>query len=402
MKKVQKSSFLKKAVAATVAIPALTPFGFAQDGDGLPALANLGPLDFNASLFVQSVYDDNIFLAPSNVRTRDVITSVTPGMQVRYGEIGHAYSQLDYTPTFQFFKENGNNDAINHDARFRIEKTFTRLTVGISQSFSRVSDSAIGVAAGVPGAVAPTRLEQDTFVTRLLSKYDFSDKTSFEVNGGLNVFDFPTAGLVSYKEYSNDNWLNYKATEKITTSAGVTFGYADLSGPLPSQTYERGLLRVGYAAAEKLQFRATGGVEVRQIGGGRSDQVLPIFSIGATYKPRESTTISLDASRAQNVAIQNVGQNATSTGFTAEIRQDILRKLSLYFRGGFYNTEYTGGNRVDDYYSLKYGVDYKVTRRVTVGAFHMYRDNAATGTLPTPIAATFRNHQFGVQASAAF
>ena len=81
MKKVQKSSFLKKAVAATVAIPALTPFGFAQDGDGLPALANLGPLDFDASLFVQSVYDDNIFLAPSNVRTRDVITSVTPGVE---------------------------------------------------------------------------------------------------------------------------------------------------------------------------------------------------------------------------------------------------------------------------------------------------------------------------------
>lgn len=396
MKKPQNSSLLKKIALVSLSVPVLTPFGFAQEADGLPALASLGPLDFNASLFVRSVYDDNIFLAPSDRKTRDVITSVAPSMQVRYGEKGYAAAQLDYTPTFQFFKDNGSNDAINHDARFQIEKTFTRLTVGASQSFTRISDSAIGV---VPGVFAPKRLEQDTFTTRLLTKYDFSDKTSFEVNGGLTVLDFESAGLISSKEYSNDNWLNYKATEKLTTSAGLTFGYLDLNSGLPSQTYERALVRASYAAASKLQFRATGGVEVRQVGGGRSDQVLPIFSVGGTYKPRESTTISLDAARGQTYAIQSIGQNVTTTGFSAEIRQEILRKFSVYFGGGFYNTEYVGSDRSDDYYTLKYGADYKVTRRITVGAFHMYRDNAATGT---GVAGTFRNHQFGVQASAAF
>ena len=396
MKKIHSSSLLKKVVAVSLAVPVLTPFGFAQEDDGtLPALASLGPLDFNATLFVRSVYDDNIFLAPSNLKEHDIITSVAPGVQVRYGEKGYASAQLDYTPTFQFFKDHSNNDAINHDARFQIEKTFTRLTLGVSQSFTRISDSQIGVTK----TFAPKRLEQDTYATRLLAKYDFSDKTSFEVNGRISVLDFATGGLISSKEYSNDDWLNYKATEKVTTSAGLAFGFLDLSGGLPSQTYERVLGRISYAAAAKLQFRATGGVEVRQIGGGRSDQVLPIFSVGATYKPRESTTFTLDAARSQTYATQSAGQNVTSTGFSAEARQVILRKLSVYAGGGYYTTDYVGSNRVDDYYTLKYGVDYKLTRRVTLGAFHMYRDNVATGT---GVAGTFRNHQFGVQASAAF
>lgn len=396
MKKAQTSSLLKKVIAVSLAVPVLTPFGFAQESEGLPALVSFGPFDFNALLFVQSVYDDNIFLAPSNLKTRDVITSVSPSMQVRYGEQGYSTAKLDYTPTFQFFKDNGNNDAINHDARFQVEKTFTRLTVGLSQSFTRVSDSTIGV---TPGQFAPTRLEQDTFATRLLTKYDYSDKTSFEANGQFNVLDFAAAGLISSKELVSDNWINYKATEKITTSAGLTFGYLDLSGGLPSQTYERGLVRMTYDAAAKLKFRATGGVEIRQIGGGRSDEVLPVFSVGATYKPVDSTTLILDATRAQNYAIQSAGQNVTTTGVSAEIRQELWRKLTVYFGGGFYNSEYTPGDRSDDYYSLKYGVDFKVTSRITVGAFHMYRDNAATGT---GVASTFRNHQFGVQASAAF
>ena len=400
MKKARRSSLLKKAIAVSLTVPALTPFGFAQESEGLPPLVSFGPFDFNASLFVQSVYDDNIFLAPSDKKTRDVVTSVSPSMQVRYGEKGYSMAKLDYTPTFQFFKDHGNNDAINHDARFQVEKTFTRLTVGLSQSFTRVSDSSIGVGGGLVGL--PTRLEQDTFATRLLTKYDYSDKTSFEANGQFNVLDFTAPGLISSKEFVSDNWINYKATEKITTSAGFTFGYLDLSGSLPSQTYERGLVRLTYDAAAKLKFRATGGVEIRQVGGGRSDEVLPIFSVGATYKPLDSTTISLDASRAQTYAVQNAGQNVTTTGVSAEIRQELMRKLTVYFGGGFYNSEYTPGNRNDDYYTLKYGVDFKVTSRITVGAFHMYRDNAATGTLPTPVFATFRNHQFGVQASAAF
>lgn len=406
MKKAQTSSLLKKALAVTLAAPVLTPFGFAQEGERLPALASFGPFDFNALLFAQSVYDDNIFLGPSRVfdgtgkqvggKEYDLITSVSPSMQVRYGEQGNSTAKLDYTPTFQFFKDHGNNDAINHDARFQIEKTFTRLTVGLSQSFTRVSDSAIGVA---PGQFSPTRLEQDTFATRLLTKYDYSDKTSFEANGQFNVLDFAAAGLISSKEFVSDNWINYKATEKITTSAGFTFGYLDLSGGLPSQTYERGLVRVGYDAAAKLKFRATGGVEIRQVGGGKSDEVLPIFSVGATYKPMDSTSISLDASRAQTYAIQSAGQNVTTAGVSAEIRQELMRKLTVYFGGGYYNSEYTQGDRVDDYYTLKYGADLKITRRITVGVFHMYRDNASTGT---GVFSTFRNHQFGVQASAAF
>ena len=405
MKKAQKSSLLKKAIAVSLAVPVLTPFGFAQESDGLPPLVSFGPFDFNAVLFAQSVYDDNIYLAPSDKKTRDVVTSIAPSMQVRYGEKGYSMAKLDYTPTFQFFKENGQNDAINHDARFQAEKTFTRLTVGLSQSFTRVSDSAIGVSVGTPAVtVFPRRVEQDTFTTRLLSKYDFSDKTSFEVNGQFNVIDFDTVGLISSKEYVNDNWFNYRMTEKVTTSVGVTLGYLDLSGGLPSQTYERGLVRVTYDAAEKLKFRASGGIEVRQVGGGRSDEVLPIFAIGATYKPLQSTTISLDASRAQTYAVQSPGENVTTTGVSAEIRQEVLRKLSIYFGGGFYNSEYTPGSRNDDYYSLKYGVDYKITSRVTVGAFHMYRDNVATGksSTGTPVASTFRNHQIGLRASVAF
>ena len=407
MKKAQQSSLLKKAIAVSLAVPVLTPFGFAQESEGLPALVSFGPFDFNALLFVQSVYDDNIYLAPSNVKTRDIVTSIAPSMQVRYGEKGYSMAKLDYTPTFQFFKENGQNDAINHDARFQIEKTFSRLTVGLSQSFTRISDSQIGVTT----TFAPTRLEQDTFATRLLSKYDFSDKTSFEVNGQFNVLDFAANTLlISSKEYVSDNWLNYKLSEKVTTAVGFTFGYLDLSGGLPSQTYERGLARITYDAAEKLKFRASGGVEIRQIGGGRSDEVLPIFAIGATYKPRETTTIDLSASRAQTYAVQSFdpvlkqSENVTTTGVAVEIRQELLRKLAIYVGGGFYNSEYTPGSRCDDYYTLKYGVDYKITTRVSVGAFHMYRDNAASGTTSTgaAVASTFRNHQFGLRASVAF
>jgi hypothetical protein len=299
---------------------------------------------------------------------------------------------IDYTPTFQFFKDTAGQDVVNHDVKFKAEKTFTRLTVGIGQSFTRVTDADLGF-----NISSGKREEQSNYNTDLTTKYDLSDKTSLEVNGRFKVQDYANPLLISSKEFVNDNWFNYKYSEKVTTSVGFKFGYVDLDQGLPNQTYEQGLVRVTYDAFAKLYFRASAGFEVRQIGGGASDRVLPVFSLGATYKPRQGTEIALDGWRQESYAVQSKGQNLTSTGFSAQVRQELGRKFLVYAGGGVSNSSYHPVDREDDQYFLRYGLDFKPSDRFTIGVYHNYRENNSSGA-----SGSYRENQFGIQASALF
>jgi len=389
-----KFNLVKKAFVATLAIPALTPFGYAQESTQIPPLASVGPFDFNAALFARSAYSDNVFLAASSLRTTDLVTSISPSVKLRAGEEKFSRMAIDYTPTFQFFKDTAGQDVVNHDVKFKVEKTFSRLTVGLGQTFSRVKDADLGF-----NISHGTREEQSNYNTDLTTQYNLSDKTSLEVNGRFKVKDLANPFLISSKEFINDDWFNYKYSEKVTTSAGFTFGYVDLENGIPHQTYEQGLVRVTYDAFEKLYFRASAGFEVRQIGGGASDRVLPVFSLGATYKPRQGTEFVLDGWRQETYAVLQVGphQNLTSTGFSAQIRQQLGSKFVLYAGGGVSNSSYHPGSRETDQYSLRYGLDFKPTDRLTIGLFHNYRENNdSMGS------GSFRENQFGIQASALF
>ena len=82
-------------------------------------------------------------------------------------------------------------------------------------------------------------------------------------------------------------------------------------------------------ATSKLEISASGGMEVRQLGGGAGTQTKPVFRIGASYAPANGTNLSLEASRANFSAAALDGADFTATQVTLTARQRLGRRFAL-------------------------------------------------------------------------
>lgn len=71
------------------------------------------PIKFHPHLDLAATYDDNILIAHDHERS-DLCFTVSPGLQLLYGDVSHDYLSLDYTTGIQRFLQHGSEDANNH------------------------------------------------------------------------------------------------------------------------------------------------------------------------------------------------------------------------------------------------------------------------------------------------
>ncbi len=354
------------------------------EGGGL----HLGPIDVHPYFAADVIYDDNIYIQSNSRKTNDLIWSFSPGAVLTLGELGDRFVTLNYAPSFVFFTDLDQNNSIDHNADLLAEYRFAKLTLGVHQQFQVLSGNVIDIA---------NRVDRHVYNTDLTSSYQYSDKTSFEINARQVISDY--SRFVSTKEWINQDWFNYSATPKITFGLGLTFGYVEVQNN-PHQTYEQGLVRVVYHASQKLDFNVSGGGEVRQFEGGAGSKFNPVFSLGATYAPRDGTTLTLTGSRTDRSSLIG-GFNYTSTTITMTARQRFLQRFFLTLTGGYQNADYhstvTGLSikRTDNYFFFRPSVDWQVAQHWTAGLFYFYRQNDST-------ARSFTNNQIGGMVTARF
>ena len=322
------------------------------------------------------VYDDNINIQSSTNQQSDVIWSLSPGVTVLAGSPGLEIPPgitfeglrslprqpdialsaqpakmllLNYSPTFKFFAEHDNYNAIDQSAQFTGFYSFARLILGLDQDYVKSLDTIADVGA---------RTSSENFTTRLTSMYVLNDRTSVEVNGQYRITSYEDARFTGSRQWENQNWINRQMSGKINAGLGLTLGYWDVdrSG---SQTYEQAVLRAIYRFAEKMDVTASVGGEWRQYGSGVSGTWDPIFKIGASYRPVDATTISVEAHRFQQSSASSGSQNITDTGFSFGVRQRVFDKWFASLGGSYGTADYQAAqsgistSRSDTYYTAR-------------------------------------------------
>jgi hypothetical protein len=363
-------------------------------------MMRLGGFELFPSAWSSLVYDDNITLQNGPREKSDVIWRLAPGVTVMGGNPGVEIPPgttfagwrsrprqpdiafagqpakmllLNCVPTFRFYNENDQYNAIDQLAEFTGVYSFARLILALDQDYVKSQETSFDVVAFVTSQI---------FTTRLTSLYELNDRMSVEVNGRYRNTSYDDPRYTDSRQWENQNWLNRQLTGKINVGLGVTLGYWDVerSG---SQTYEQAEVRAIYRFAEKMDLTAAVGGNWQQYSGGVPTTWYPIFRIAARYRPVEATEFQVEAHQFQQVSASALAQNYNTIGFSGSVRRRLIDKWFATAGGGYGIADYYATlpgippAASSTYYSVRVGVDYEFTERWTAGAFYQFQSNAS-------------------------
>ncbi len=343
-------------------------------------------------LSASAVYDDNIFLEEKN-EDSDFNFTLSPSIGAAYGDPQRNFLELVYTPSFVFFADHSNENAVEHAVSLRASRRTDRWLIQGNFDFRALSGANSGDDADRRGERVGERVDRRTYTAGLRGVYSISGKTSLEVGFAASATDYDV--FLDTVDVVNQNYLDYLVTGKTTVGVGFGVGYAKSEGG-PDQIYEQANVRVRYTPTSKIAFRATGGVELRQVDGGEN-QVNGIFGLGVEYTPFHQTTLSLDAYRRVRPSSVVAETNYVVTGIVLSARQRFLQKFYVTLAAGYENTEYesiadnVNFSRQDDYFFLRPSIDFSIRERMTVSLFYEFRNNESSNQ-----EFEFANNRFGV------
>jgi hypothetical protein len=352
-----------------------------------------GPISVRPHLYADTYYDDNITLA-SSARLDDWVWRIMPGALFGVGEFRGdkgTYVSLDYTLGGNIYTDHNEFNAVDHHVIASGGWKLSKLTLGLSQSYTIENGKQIEAGGFV---------EQESFVTLLTSKYDLSEKTSVELNGRQSIIHSeekrigePNPELVSINEWVTEAWGNYKVTEKVTAGVGATLGFRDTQShetPIPdfvdspSQVFEQILARGLYHMSEKVDLMGSVGLQFSQFQGGDDKGPDFVFNLAGSWHPLENTYATLEAFRHDVPSYIYNGRNYTVTGFRASVKQLLLEKYTASLATGYEYSDYTETadanviDRTDDYYWIRPGFDYTINERWMVGIFYQFRTKSSS------------------------
>ena len=385
-----------------------------------PALLHLGPLDVHARASSSFVYDDNISLHDrprtgtqvGNIQTGksldplgdDFIFTFSPGIVFNKAatmEDSHTAFTLDYSPSFLFFMKNSQQNSVNHNAHLDAGYAFTKLTLGLVQTFAATEGGVVD---------AGDRVKQRNYNTGLSVRYEMTEKTFLLLDGAYRLTDYET--LTDSQEWTVTSTANYQISPKVTLGLGVTVGqlYVEeqvlrdgttnqIVSAVRVQTYVGPTLRATYKTSEKTDVSLSFGGEWRTYEDG-NDTFGPVFALTGSYRPFEGTGFTVEGHRRQqNSAVIN-GANYITTGGGVGARQRLRENLfgTLNFTYDHSDYEPTRKDvtitRRDDYFLLRCGLEAILGRSWSLGVFYQYREDISSDENYS-----FQNNQVGIQAA---
>jgi hypothetical protein len=406
-------SVLNAGLPITLTLSAMVTAGHAQESlyrTELPAEAQVltGPEGaerfFNWGVFklrpqatVSAAYDDNVTLRPRD-ELDDFFFALTPGVVLGVGDLQQQLGNLvlvRYTPSYLAFLEHDEFNALNQEAAFAGQLQTPKLTVRLDQTYQDLEGGVKEV-----GDWAERQLN----LTRLTSRYAYSEKTAFGINGRQSMNHWED--LTSYNEWAVEGFADYSLSPKLTTGLGTGALWRDAEDS-PNLVAEQVLARASYYLSGKILLNASAGLEFRQFQGGVEQGPGLIYLLSGAYRPLENTTLTLQSYRRDQVSIDPVffGQNLITTGVTIGARQRFLEKYTAGVSAGYENADYEAvqenvrATREDDYFLVNGLLEANFTEKWTAGIYYQFRINESS--LPAD-RYDFDNHQIGVRTTYKF
>jgi hypothetical protein len=346
---------------------------------------------YSLTLGERTVYDDNIFISHSD-RQSDIYFSIEPALFVGFGSGEDINSlSLSYHPSFSFFINNPDEDAIQHVIGLQAGHNFGRLSLLASQSIQILDGSDLTTLANQTGHRANIdvggRTRHNLFTTNLNGSYDLTGKLFFTSGASLAIDDY-VGPQIDSQDLTGNLFLNYQYREKLVVGLGGTAGYNLVSTGSPNQVYEQANARVGYSPTAKTTFAATVGFEFRQFeNNSRGLYLTPVYTLSGTYQPFDGTSLSLSGSRHTGNSASLTGQDYASTSINAALSQRFLSRTTLGIAIGYENDDYfstvdgLSASRLDNYVYIEPSVEVTITRYWSAGAYYLHRQDSSSFTL---------------------
>lgn len=363
---------------------------------GLTPAEEANKRKLGATLFIDTFYDSNIFIASTGERG-DFVTLIKPYITFETNpdqSTGQKHEfGIYYAPEFLIFADNDSENAINHSAqaayRYKGKNSFFRATHRFRQSSGANLD--IGSRANL--------LQQ---VTNLSGGVDLNQDYTLLYGGRQNLryYDFQN----DRHDWNLHSYLLRDMNRQLKLGVGGKGGWVDVANS-PNQTYAQVLGRLIYNFRKNVSLDLQAGAEFRQFEGPFSigDNSEFVYNARLNWEIVEGTGLSLSSYRTVNASSGLNAANYVVTGFRGQIAHSISDEWGVRLAGGYENAEYystvttaSTGLRFD-YFYLRPALDWRPTDYLLFELYYKYAENDASLALRD-----FDRHQVGLQTTIEF
>jgi Putative beta-barrel porin 2 len=339
------------------------------------------------------VYDDNIF-GTNTDRVADIIWTLSAGVAFELGDFREQtenYVTAHWLGIPVIYMDNPEQNAFNQSAALAVQYRWNRLVAKIESNFDQTQG---------PNREVNTITRTTTFSNFLRFRYDYSEKTSFDL--GFYQRATLVEGFENTNEYELRAGMDYQLFPKTRVGFEGVGGVTDQSSTLPAY-YQQARVRVNYLATGKLAFKFNGGIEVREYEGSDIVKVNPIFRLGLAYQPFDGTNLSIVGYRTVSASNAVAGQDITATGFEIAAEQRLFQKFIAAISFGYENDVYSStGNealtdRVDNYVYARPRLRYTFIEWLSVSVFYEFRQTVSNQTT-----SSFYDNRVGMEIATRF
>ncbi len=288
-------------------------------------------------------------------------TKLVDGLTIEYSAIQSVYSDEQFS------------DSLNHSFQLNggKEKKFNLggWTMGFRQGFNT---------SFAPQIETGRQTKQQNATTGLTAAYPFNRVFSLALGANQNL-RFTSEPTGDAFEWSSMNWLNAQATPKVNAGIGLGLGTIDLTVG-PNQTYQRFMVRAGWALSKKVGLDFDAGLEARDSGGTAGSATNPTYNVSLAYRPFEFTALALSTGRGSSVSLYQ-NQTQESKTWNVSLSQRLLGKINFNASTGQSRSGFTASAvtllpaREDVVKNFGLGLGVAFRRRGSISASYSRRSN---------------------------
>jgi hypothetical protein len=242
-------------------------------------------------------------------RVASEVQTVTPTFAFDFGQ----HWSVSYTPSWTSYTARALEDTFDQAAAIRGGLIGRYWLLGFSQDFSASSPTLYETG---------RQTEQKGWNTEISAARSIGNRSSLDLK--LHMRELQSEIGNDSRDWSTEDWFMLHLSSATSIGVGPTFGYVEIFGA-PDMTYQRYMGRLTFDPTNKLSFSANGGVELRQTNSSAGkDLENPIVNLMATYRPFETTSITLSFDHTVNTSLFD-SQVTVGADWRLHFEQRLLR-----------------------------------------------------------------------------
>jgi hypothetical protein len=260
-------------------------------------------------------------LPAGNRRVASEIQSFTPAITLDFGQNW----SVSYRPSWNYYTARALDDTFDQAAAIRGAVIGQHWFLSLSQDISVASPTLYETG---------RQTEQKAWSTAASAARSFGSRYSLNLNAAVSELQ-SKIGKDS-RDWSTTDRLTVQISRSLTFGIGPTLGYTEIFDA-PDMTYQRYMGSLSFTPTAKLALSADAGVELRQTNSSASkDMENPIVSLVATYRPFETTSVTVGFDRTVNSSLYDK-QVTVGANWRLHFEQRLLRHF--YFSADWAQSE---------------------------------------------------------------